>query len=230
MKNLILLLILFGALNACSKGSETPVEVDVVNKAPATPTLAFPEDNLFCTVNELDFQWSSSIDPEGDVVSYVFELATLGDFSDMYFEIESSTLAVSKEVSKGQNFYWRVRAKDDKNNFSSYSPIRSFYTEAGQSSNSLPSVPQLISPDNNSIVSDLEVELNWEANDEDEEQLRYELYFGTTETPALLVENLLENTYFIRNLNNGKTYYWQIKAIDERNGTTIGQVWSFTTN
>lgn len=229
MKNLILLIILLGNLTACSTESESSDKVSNENKAPSAPTLYSPEDNLFCTVNTLDFQWSSCIDPDGDKITYIFELSTLSDFSDEYFQTETSALAFSRTVSKGRNYYWRVRAKDDLDNYSAYSPISNFYTEGEEIPNTLPSVPQLINPIDNSIVNDSEIELKWEARDNDGDELKYNLYFGTSETPELLIQNLKGNTYFVNNLKLETTYYWQIKAIDESNGVSIGEVWRFQT-
>lgn len=229
MKNINIFFFCLILLTSCSGESDGTDEIEYQNEAPNTPSLSLPENDLYCTVNELNFKWSSSTDPEGDEVSYLFELAEDSDFSEMYFETEISNSTISKEVPKGKNFYWRVRAKDDKNNYSTYSSTRNFYTEAEQTSNSLPSVPQLVTPDNSSVIAELEIELQWEATDEDEDLLRYDLYFGTSSSPVLIEENLEKNSYSINNLSPSTTYYWHIKVRDENSGVAIGQVWSFET-
>jgi hypothetical protein len=229
MKNVIIFFFSLILLSSCSEESDGTDEIEYQNEAPITPLLSLPENELFCTDNELIFEWYSSTDPEGDEVSYLFELAEDSDFSEMYFETEISNLSINKEVPKGKTFYWRVRAKDDKDNYSTYSLIRRFYTEAEQTSNSLPSVPQLVNPENNSVIADLEVELRWESTDEDDDPLRYDLYFGTNGSPVLIEENLEENYYSINNLSPNTTYYWNIKVKDGNSGVTIGQVQSFTT-
>ncbi|WP_081210213.1 fibronectin type III domain-containing protein [Salegentibacter sediminis] len=229
MKNIIIFFFSLILLTSCSGDSDGTDEIISQNEAPSSPSLSLPENDLYCSTNDLNFKWSSSTDPEGDEVSYLFELAEDSDFTEMYFETEISNLTINIEVPKGKNFYWRVRAKDDKNNYSTYSSTRSFYTEAEQTSNSLPSVPQLVTPDNNSVIAELEVELQWESTDEDEDILRYDLYFGTNSSPVLIEENLEENYYSIINLSPGTTYYWRIKVKDGNSGVTIGQFWSFKT-
>ncbi|MCX2839635.1 hypothetical protein OQ279_15920 [Salinimicrobium sp. MT39] len=228
MKNLKFIILCF-LFFACSADSEPTDENKKQNKAPEVPVLLNPEDNLFCIDNELDFSWISATDPEGENVSYVFEISTSSDFSEIYYRKELSSLTVNKQVDKGMNYYWRVVAKDSKGNTSAYSAVRNFYTEEAPSTNSLPSVPKKLSPKEYKIYGSV-VELAWESIDLDNDELKYDLYFGTSENPPLLEENLLTNAFEINNLAAGTIYHWMIVTIDGKGGKSIGQVWSFKTN
>lgn len=223
-----LILIFCALFFACSSESEPAEEVEKINKPPQAPALSMPEDNLFCVENELDFSWLPATDPEDDKIFYLFELSTTSDFAEIYYRKEISLLTINKEVVKGSNYYWRVMAKDDQGNNSAYSAIRNFYTEDAKSFNSLPSVPKLITPEEQSVTG-LEVELAWESTDPDNDNLKYDLYFGTSENPGLLQENLTEKTHVVNNLAAGKTYYWKVVVKDEPGSKTIGQTWSFKT-
>lgn len=229
MKKIVSIITFSFILIACSSDSEEVEKVEPKNLPPSVPTLSLPEDNLFCTANELDFKWAPSVDPEGDNLVYVFQLSKTNSFSELYHTAELSSLLLNKTLVKGQNFYWRVKAKDVKGNQSNFSEVRSFYTEDEQDINSLPSVPRLIKPESDFISGSI-AELEWEATDPDGEELKYDLYFGNSESPALLKEDLLETSYTVNNLTSGKKYYWKIVVTDKRGGKTIGQTWSFTMN
>lgn len=228
MKKRILIILLGVILPACSS-KEDSIEPVIENKAPEAPSLHLPEDNLFCTTNVLEFSWLPALDPENDPISYILEISSNPEFSTTFIKTELSTLSLNAEVNKGQNYYWRVTAKDEKGNYSVNSLIRTFYTEELQGANSLPSVPEKIQPMENSVLG-TEVELAWQTTDPDNDELKYDLYFGTTTSPKLLAENLSEDSFFIENLAPATTYYWKIVARDGQAGSTIGQTWYFSTS
>ncbi|MCC8361351.1 fibronectin type III domain-containing protein [Salinimicrobium sediminilitoris] len=228
MKNFKLIILCF-LVFACSSDSEPPDENEKQNKAPEAPILLTPEDNLFCVDNELEFSWLSATDPEGDNVSYLFEISTSSDFSEMYYRKELTSLIMNKQFDKGMTYYWRVVAKDSKGHTGAYSAVRNFFTEEAPSTNSLPSVPKKLSPEEYKIYGS-EVELAWESIDLDDDELKYDLYFGTSENPPLLKENLSTYAFVVNNLEAGTIYHWKIVAMDGKGGKSIGQVWSFKTN
>ena len=57
----------------------------------------------------------------------------------------------------------------------------------------------------------------------------YHIYFGTDPDPPLFYQYHNNNFFDPGILQPGTTYYWKIEAIDTDSGTTIGPVWSFTT-
>ena len=228
MKKLIFIILLCVILPACSAKQEDSIDPIVENKAPEAPSLNQPEDNLFCTTNKLEFSWLPVLDPEKDLISYIFEISSTPNFSTTFIKTELSTLSLNAEVNKGQNYYWRVTAKDEKGNYSNTSIIRTFYTEDLQSANSLPSVPEKILPVDD-VISGTEVELAWQSTDPDNDELQYDLFFGTSTSPQLLANNLSEGSYFLENLTPSTTYYWKIVVRDGQTGKTIGQTWNFST-
>ncbi|EMR74430.1 hypothetical protein MBGDN05_00876 [Thermoplasmatales archaeon SCGC AB-539-N05] len=78
--------------------------------------------------------------------------------------------------------------------------------------------------------------LDWESSDLDDDVIKYDVYFGTDSTPdsgELICENLPVSAYIGSSppqLEYGTDYYWRIDAKDDHGHTTIGQVWTFTTN
>ncbi|MEO2061855.1 MAG: fibronectin type III domain-containing protein [Christiangramia sp.] len=229
MRRIIILLIALFLIVSCTTDPDTPPDVSQENKPPSVPKLNSPEANLFCTDNELDFKWSASTDPDGDPVTYQIQVSNDSDFSNMYYTDEVSTTNSNQVLEKGKNYYWHVRAKDDKGNFSAYSEMRNLYTEGESVTNSLPAIPELINPTQN-VVSRSEVNLKWKTSDADDDILTYDLYFGTSNNPELYKENLADPSYILTNLQSDTSYFWRITVKDSKGGVTVGQIWTFKTN
>ena len=97
--------------------------------------------------------------------------------------------------------------------------------------NSLPDIsnPRPIDGVGDQLISG--VVLDWDAVDENGDDMFYDVYFG--ESLVLVSSNQTSDTYALNDLELETTYYWQIVAKDwywgAQIGETIGPVWSFTT-
>lgn len=76
----------------------------------------------------------------------------------------------------------------------------------------------------------VDVEMNWSGGDPNGDNVTYDIYFGTTIPPPLILENHRYTNFDPGNLENCKTYYWKIVAWDEHGEYTEGPIWNFTTN
>ena len=74
----------------------------------------------------------------------------------------------------------------------------------------------------------MDADLNWSCNDDDGDILKYDIYLGTTNPPALVVTNHDSLSYDPGKLTVETDYYWQIVA-DDGFEKTYGQIWHFTT-
>ena len=86
--------------------------------------------------------------------------------------------------------------------------------------NSAPSIPQLIYPTNNLLCIDAVQELQWVAStDPDGDSVTYllEISESINFSPLAYSFNLSSNSKSI-NFDNGKRYYWRVKAIDSNQG------------
>ena len=92
-----------------------------------------------------------------------------------------------------------------------------------------PYVPSEPNPENGSMNVSIDTDLSWTGGDPDGNNVTYDVYFGTSSPPGLLVENLTESMYNLTTLNYSTLYYWKIIAIDDENETTEGPEWEFTT-
>uniref|UniRef100_A0A7C3MHR5 Fibronectin type-III domain-containing protein n=1 Tax=Dictyoglomus thermophilum TaxID=14 RepID=A0A7C3MHR5_DICTH len=96
-------------------------------------------------------------------------------------------------------------------------------------SNQPPLAPSNPNPQDNATNVPITVTLSWTCSDPDGDSLKYDIYFGDTETPQLREENYTSTTYTVENLNYNTTYYWKIVAKDGKGGVKSGPIWSFTT-
>ncbi len=229
MKNLrtYITLISLALLISCS-GDDDGAPPITVNQAPAAPSLVFPSNNLTCTNFNLEFEWNAVTDPDGDEVSYVIEIAANSNFTTVLFTAVTSETTRTFTLEKGVTYYWRVKAGDTEGNESEYSGTQSFFTEPEAGINTIPSVPQLISPAIGNQLSDTTVTLDWEATDTDDDALVYDVYFGDTNPPVLFSENIDMSELEVT-LSPNTIYYWRVVVKDNHQSATIGQVWNFRT-
>lgn len=237
MRRLIIGLFSLGLVCACSSSGDEPEPTPTPtstptpseNTAPSVPTLLTPTNELNCTDNPLDFSWNASSDSEGDGISYYIQLATNNSFSENLQVLSTSNTTANFTLLKGVAYYWRVNAKDTKNKTSSYSQTRKFYSEGEGVSNHIPYAASLVSPSLNAAVNGLTISLQWSGSDADNDPLTYDVYLGTTNPPALAIENITETTYEA-SLEAATNYYWKIVVKDAAGGEAVGQIWPFHTN
>lgn len=236
-KNLIKILGLiigFIGIISCGGGGgddpPAPTAPTQVNRAPTAPTLSQPTNNLLCIDNVLNFSWNASSDPDGDAISYEIQIATNNQFSQDLQSFTAGSTSHQVTLSKGVAYYWRVKATDSKNSSSAYSSTYQFYTEGEGTTNHLPFSPSISKPGLNSLVQEATTSLEWTASDVDNDDLTYDVYFGTTNPPVTKVTENQSGTSFTVNLEAAKNYYWIVVAKDGNGGQTTGQVWSFKTD
>jgi len=97
--------------------------------------------------------------------------------------------------------------------------------------NNPPYEPSNPYPDNHASSVHINTNLNWDCVDPDEgDILTYDVYFGTSSNPPLIVSDIILNIYNPGTMSYGTKYYWKIVAKDNLDGVTSGQIWDFTTS
>ncbi|MDD3906380.1 MAG: DUF1573 domain-containing protein [Candidatus Omnitrophica bacterium] len=83
----------------------------------------------------------------------------------------------------------------------------------------------------------LEVSMTWTGSDPQSNPLTYNVYFSDNQElvanldPSVLIsQNQSSSSYTSPALGYNKTYYWQVKAIDNTGLSALSGVWSFTTS
>ena len=117
-------------------------------------------------------------------------------------------------------------ALDENQAESSYSEIRALFTEPILTYNAIPQQAASEIPADNSNILQESVLLQWSCSDEDEDPLKFDLYFGSEDPPPLYQRDLEHPSQEV-NLESDQTYYWKVVAKDPQGAKSIGPTWSF---
>jgi hypothetical protein len=193
------------------------------NDPPNTPSNPDPDNGDTDIDTDVDLSWKCT-DDDDDVLSY-----------DIYLGESSNpplftTGIVGRTYNPGSldlytTYYWKIVAKDSMGG-STTGPIWSFTTRG----NDPPEDPSEPDPYNAETDVYITTDLSWACSDPDNDDITYDVYFGTTSPPSKVVSNQTELTYDPPGeLDFNTEYYWQIVAWDEYQYSTVGSIWSFTT-
>ena len=217
---LVMVLILSGifAIQSCKK--EAPVETTVVMAAmPAAPDPGVDAIVPFTgTGQTINLAWTGT--------------ATNAVKWDVYFGKKSSpalaasgvtTNTFNTTITKGGTYYWQV-STTDVNGVNTVSPVWSFEV------NSNPNVPSTPVPTLNKVNVSCNPNIQWAASDPEGDALTYDLYLGTTASPAPYSSGLADTSLVITaTLLPTTAYYWKVVAHDPYGGVSTSPIWKFTT-
>ena len=99
----------------------------------------------------------------------------------------------------------------------------------GEYINQPPTIPSNPWPQDGAIDQQLNLSISWSCYDPENDPRTYDIYFDSTNPPALVSSGVTTATYNPGALEYNNTYYWQIIAHDNHGNSTTGSVWSFTT-
>jgi len=192
------------------------------NNPPNTPET--PSGRTYLGVNEPGTYSTSAIDPEGDNVKYCFDWddGTISDWTDLVNSGSPASLIYSWDA--GGLFQIKAMACDEYGSESQWS------TDLSVIVNDPPYQPNNPIPENQQTGVNINTTLSWIGGDPNEnDNVIYDIYFGTTSSPPLVEENYMGVNYNPGFLDFGTKYYWKIVAFDSFNASTIGPEWAFTT-
>ena len=95
--------------------------------------------------------------------------------------------------------------------------------------NQPPATPSNPVPSNGATQVSVTPTLRWDCSDPDNDIVTYDVYFGTTRPPVMIVSNQSSVSLAVGLLGYQTTYYWRIIAWDNKSASTIGPLWEFTT-
>ena len=95
--------------------------------------------------------------------------------------------------------------------------------------NQAPGLPFNPTPTNNAVNQSTNVDISWECSDPDNDPMTFDVYFGQSTNPELVLSNSTSTTYDPGTLSSNTTYYWKVIAKDDHEHATEGSVWQFTT-
>ncbi|MEQ9299501.1 MAG: FISUMP domain-containing protein [Cyclobacteriaceae bacterium] len=197
---------------------------DVNIYAPTIPEAPTPANSASNVDLKPTLSWLESTDRDQHTVIY-----------DIYFDTQNpptnkiaTALAnpsfnVSQELQGNSTYFWKVVANDG-NGRETSSAVWEFNTR-----NRTPSSAMLSFPENGSSGVHHNTSFTWlPATDPDNDELSYELWYGTTILPDKRV--ITDHTEVTAPLSSGTTYYWKVVTVDSRGDQSESEVWSFTTD
>jgi hypothetical protein len=99
------------------------------------------------------------------------------------------------------------------------------------SDNLPPYQPSAPNPVNGATNVPLTADLSWTGGDPNQGDIvTYDVYFGTSSNPPMVMNNQSGTAYDLGTLSYMTTYHWKIVAWDNHGASTVGTLWSFTTN
>ncbi|NPA45478.1 MAG: hypothetical protein GXO49_08085 [Chlorobi bacterium] len=208
---LLFTLIIFSNIN-CEK--------DVVNQAPYKPVGIYPKNNSNLNSIPLTLDWTC-VDNDSETLTYDLYYDTKTPPDLLASDLDTNSYSNFTAESQGK-YYWKIVAKDEQGN-QTESDIWTFSIK-----NLPPTMPENPSPEDNS-VDQTTTTISWECSEPDGEEISYDIYFGTSETPELIEENYTQKTYELQNIKGNQKYYWQIIAKDINGNEVTGPIWNFNT-
>lgn len=193
------------------------------NPAPSLPGSPQPANQAKHVPTATTLSWVAS-DPESQALHY-----------DVYFGPDNDPPLFAHATTNHvdvtgldyfKDYYWRVVVFDSED-AATPGPTWTFRTKGEHP----PTVPVLVAPALDSVVSPTAGYLEWSAQDPEGEALNYDVYMGTTTDPPGMVMGFTFSHLDFSNLNlsGGTTYYWRVTAHDPDGFATDGPLWTFQT-
>ena len=199
------------------------------NWEPTVPVPLAPTGEL--DVVDPEFSWESSIDPEGEAVTYTLEIHNAFDMSDRERVVESiedqadvTDYQIPEEAPLADNgtYYWRVKAVDERGAESDWSAPMEISVNAF---NDLPGTPTIVSPEVGASVTTRFPELIVTAvEDIDGDDITYAFVVSADDSFSDLVDRATDvvpdaadgNVHHTvnRELNENQRYLWRAAARD----------------
>jgi len=95
--------------------------------------------------------------------------------------------------------------------------------------NDPPNEPGNPNPENGATGIETNADLSWTCSDPDGDPITYDVYFGNTSSPPMVLSSYNDTVWDPEELDMETTYYWKIVALDDHGNSKEGPIWSFTT-
>ena len=182
------------------------------NNPPVADFTFTPEEP---TTREDVYFTDTSTDPDGIIVSWWW------NFGDGYYSDLQSP--VHRFYSNG-SYSVELIVTDDNGTIDAIQKTIIVYLP-----NDPPNEPSNPNPENGATGVNTKPTLSWNCSDPDGDPLTYDVYFGNTSPPQMILSNYSDKIWSPEELDMATTYYWKIVALDDQGNSKEGPIWSFTT-
>ncbi|MBI5401776.1 MAG: fibronectin type III domain-containing protein [Ignavibacteriae bacterium] len=192
---------------------------------PPAPALISPANNSTNQPTTIVLSWNASTGAD----HYWIQIATDQTFSNP--TIGDSTIRgtsyQANNLTTSTNYFWRVKAINSAGS-SSWSSVWNFTTVSGQIQP--PLQPTLVSPLDKSVNQPTSITFNWNSASNAD---HYLIQVATDQTFSSMVYTnytITGTSQQVNNLQNNKTYFWQVRAANAGGQSPWSATWSFTTS
>ncbi len=180
----------------------------------------FNQDNNKYSDETTGFRVGVGTDPKTFTVYF-------GNTTPLPLVIENTSkmsYTINYTLNWNTTYYWKVDVWNKKGE-KTEGKIWSFTTRNNNPPHN-PSNPIPYNGSTNVLPSCLE----WTSEDPEGDVVTYDVYFGRSNPPPIIIKNISQNIYCSPlNWSFNTTYYWKIVAWDEYGASTEGPIWCFTT-
>ncbi|WP_448702316.1 hypothetical protein ACFGVR_08215 [Mucilaginibacter sp. AW1-3] len=228
-KYIIILTAIAALMAGCGKKNDPNGAPD-----PQAAKLTFPAQSSACTTgtvisstqSTIVFTWNSASGTD----SYEIDIKNLltGTIATQTVSTNQYTATLLRDTP----YSWYVVSKSSSSAVTAKSEVWKFYN-AGIGTVSHPPFPaDNLSPTFGQNVSATAgaINLSWTASDPDNDIAAYDVYFGTTSTPAISKSNITDKFANGITVTSRTTYYWKVVTKDAAGNTSDSGVFQFKVN
>ncbi len=226
IKIYILLVLTIASFYGCGGGGsdDTPPII-----SPEAATLVFPLKDAECnqgeilseTESKVTFEWNAS----ENTTRYTVSLNNLN--TNTLETFDSTTTEVAITLQRGVPYSWKVISKTNGSTQVAQSETWNFYNAGPGVENYAPFPAELVSPPMGLTVSTDTIDLVWKGSDADNDINGYEVFIGTDNPPATLLNTLTDTSITDVQLQSNTVYYWQVVTMDQHGNSTKSSVFEF---
>lgn len=231
MKRLLFPIICFTVLS-CGKGGGSAPQPAI--NPPAKATLSLPAQNEACTTGTIisatestvSFTWQTAANTDS------YELTVKNLNTNAVINRTTSSTAADVILARNTPYSWFVTSKSTKTTTTAQSDTWKFYNSGPGVVAYAPFPAEILSPTMNQAVtaSGGKITLDWNGSDVDNDITTYDIYLGTTTTPAVLQSNVTASILTNVSVSSGTSYYWKVVTKDSKGNTSDSGLYRFSVN
>ena len=235
MNNLKILLICLAVegLFSCSGKKDNP-QPQPQSQQPVAAALAQPTQNSICTTganqtatqSTVLFDWSDAANAD----SYLITIKNL--LTGQTTEQTTAKSEIQVTLPRAAPFSWYVTSKSSKSTATAVSDTWKFYNSGVGVLSYAPFPATLTYPTAGQIIAFTtdSLKLTWTGSDPDGDLSAYDVYFGTSDSPALASTNTPANTNQKVKVSANTIYYWKIVSKDTKGNSSDSGINQFKIN
>ena len=175
----------------------------------------------------MEFKWNKSENTD----SYELVLKNLESGTSTTHSAGAANQLVLT-LSRNTPYSWHVISKLAASTTPAQSDTWRFYNAGPATSTYAPFPADALAPVMGANVSATagKITLSWTGSDADNDIASYDVYLGTTNTPAILSSNVTASPLANVTVTANTTYYWKVVTKDSKGNTSDSGVYQFKVN